>query len=188
MKHLITPADITAQTVISITAEAHKLALAIPIAQGRHLRPLLGLQLFDELLSFAESAPELPAARDAASMTAYEAARQAWRSAAATDPLLTLLDEVTPMLCAWALIEAWPSLIGHITPAGIVLKTGKSEGTTSADAGLMREMFAGLRELAVFRGEELDAWLRRNRQLYSRFLPSTPAATGAGLIGGCFFG
>lgn len=188
MTPLITPADIVAQTVISVNAEPHKLAQAIPLAQGKHLRPLLGLQLFDELLAFADSAPAYPTARDPASLAAYDAARAAWLLAVADEPLLALLTEATPMLCAWAVVEAWPSLLGHITPAGVVIKTGKSEGTSSADVTLTTTMFTGLQGTAIFRGEELDRWLKKNRTKYAEFLPLTPAPTGRMPIGGICFG
>lgn len=187
MTHLITPDDIVAQTVISVSTEPHKLAQAIPLAQGKHLRPLLGLPLFDELLAFAGTAPDLPATRDAAALAAYATARAAWLLAVELDPLFALLAEAKPMLCAWAVVEAWPSLLGHITPAGVVIKTGKSEGTSSADVTLAALMFSGIQETAIFRSAELGRWLARNRARYAGFLPTAPAPTGRLPIGGVCF-
>ncbi len=188
MKNLISFADITAHTVISIGSEPHKLNLAVPLAQGRHLRPLLGLPLFDELLTFADSAPDAPATRDAAALAEYDTALAAWRLSVGEDPLLALLTEVKPMLSNWTVVEAWPSLLGHITAAGLVLKTGKSEGTTAADEKLANTMFSGVQSLAIYHGEELDTWLKKNRSTYAEFLSQTPAATGRLPIGGICFG
>lgn len=188
MKNLITFADIVENTVISIGSEPHKLLIAIPLAQGRRLRPVLGLQLFDELLAFADSAPNAPTARDAAALANYEAALTDWRASTAADPMLKLLGEVKPMLSNWAVVEAWPSLLGHITAAGMVLKTGKSEGTTAADEKLVNTMFSGVQSLAIYHGEELDTWVKKNRSTYAEFLPATPAATGRMPIGGVCFG
>jgi hypothetical protein len=85
-------------------------------------------------------------------------------------------------------VEAWPALLGHVTAAGVVLKTGKSEGTTSADERTEQKMFEGLRGTAVYYTEELDRWLMANRATYSQFLPQTPAATGRLPLGGIVFG
>ena len=188
MKQLITPADVTARTVISLSAEPHKIHIAVPLAQGKHLRPLLGLQLFDELLDFAESLPPSPV-NSPAGLAAYELAVAEWRLGVADEPLLKLFDEMKEMLCAWTVIEMWPSLLGHITPAGIVLKTGKSEGTTIADEKVMNAMFAGLESTAVFHTEELNLWLAKRRPIYAQYFPlPTPAATGRLPIGGICFG
>lgn len=187
MIHLISPADVVANTVISLGSEPHKLRIAIPLAQGKYLRPLLGLQLFDELLTFAESAPDYPAQPNATTLAAYNTARAEWLETVAEEPMMKLLKEATPMLCAWTVIEAWPSLLVHVEAAGVTVKTGKSEGTSSADAQLVSKAFDGLQSTAVFHSEELDTWLKKNRSTYAEFLPQTPAATGRLPIGGVCF-
>jgi hypothetical protein len=186
MTLLVTPADIVAETVVSIGTEPHKLAKAIPLAQARHLRPLLGLALFDELLALADTAPDYPGSRDAAAVQEYNAARAAWLLSIEADPLGQLLAQVKPQVCAWAVIEAWPSLLGHVTAAGIVTKVGKSEGTTSADERLAAQMFDGLRETAVFESEELARWLKKNADKFTAYCSPRPRQTGRLAIGGIY--
>lgn len=187
MRHLITPAMIVESTVISLNTEPGKLRKAIPLAQGKHLRPLLGFVLFAELLAFAESAPDEPLSAEPAALAAYQLARAAWQLATVADPLAQLLRQAEPMLCAWSVVEAWPALLGHVTTAGVVLKTGKSEGTTSADEKTESKIFIGLQDTAIFYSEELTHWLHTKRLIYAQFLPQAPAATGRLPIGGISF-
>lgn len=189
MKNLITPAMIVEATVISLSTEPGKLRKAIPLAQGKHLRPLLGWVLFDALLDFAATGPDEPLGTDAPALEAYRQAREAWILAmAATQPrMLLLLKQVESMLCAWSVVEAWPALLGHVTTAGVVLKTGKSEGTTTADEKTETKIFIGLQNTAIYYTEELSRWLLANRSNYALFMPQAPQQTGRLPIGGICF-
>jgi hypothetical protein len=164
MKNLVDAADIKTHTTAQLGVDANRLELSVPEAQQRHLRPLLGRALFNELLAYAQlAAPD------------------------AEDKRAALLSEVKPMLCQWALIEAWPNLLLHITNAGLVLKTGNAQGTTTADAKLVAQVYTAQRETAVWRGQELSTWLESNKADYPAYesirRPDKPA-TGRQPLGG----
>lgn len=178
MKTLITAADITALTAANLSVEAHRLEITIPQALARHLRPLLGLNLFTALLAFAQDAPELPGPKAQATETAaYAAALEAWRTAEELNPMLALYDEVKPMLAQWGLVEAWPNLLVHVANAGVVLKTGNAQGTTTADAATLNQVFTAHRATAVWLSEELVSWLERNKLDYPAYVSTRPLAT-----------
>lgn len=182
MKTLITAADIKAHTVASLSVEAHKLAIAITDAQQRHLRPLIGAKLLTQLLALVEDAPDLPSGTGAAQVVAaattkYEQDLAAWRLAHAADPLLALLDQLTPCLAQWALVEAWPNLLVHVENAGVLLKTGNANGTTTADVATLNQVLSAHQATAVWRGDELVNWLERNKTDYPAYQSSCPLAS-----------
>jgi hypothetical protein len=178
MKNLITAADITALTAANLSVEAHRLEITIPQAQARHLRPLLGLQLYADLLAFTQGAPDVPGPKAlAAELTAYATALDSWRTSVAADPLLALFDQVKPMLAQWGLIEAWPNLLVHVANAGVVLQTGNQNGTTTADAATLNQVYTRQRETAVWLSEEIVQWLERNKAAYPAYVSTRPLVT-----------
>jgi hypothetical protein len=182
MNNLINAYDVKALTSVGSNARNNKLEKAIPDATTRHLRPLLGAKLLAELAAFVVAVPEHPevgnlaAAAEAAALAPYKTELAAWRTANA-GALLDLWDELKPCLAQWALVEAWPDLLVHIEEAGIVLKTGNSNGTTSADAATLNGVWDAHRERAVFRGDELVGWLERNKANYPAYGSTTPLAS-----------
>jgi hypothetical protein len=192
MKDLITAADIKARTVANLNVENHKLNVIIQLTQKRHLRPLLGVTLYDALVAFADTAPAIPPTNATTlEKTAYAEALAQWRAAATADPLLALLDECKEMLCAWALVEAKPGLLGHIEDAGFTTKVGSGDtGTSTADVRLTEETFAAFADTAVFHGTELAAWLCDPARAanYPTYEPNTPDSTGEGAFAGIYLG
>lgn len=161
MKHLIDADDIKNMTAAQLGIDSQRLEITIPDAEQRHLRPLLGPRLFDELLAFIQTAtPDTD------------------------DPLAALANEVKRMLSQWALVEAWPNLLVHVANAGVVLQTGNSQGTTSADAATLNTVLTAHRETAVWRGQELVRWLESNKTQYPAYESNTPVATGRPPLGG----
>lgn len=161
MKHLITADDIKGLTAAQLGIDSQRLEITIPEAEQRHLRPLLGPSLFDELLLFVQVA-----------------------TPSTTDPLAALANQVKPMLSQWALVEAWPNLLMHVTNSGMVLKTGTGQGTTSADAAVVSQVLTAHRATAAWRGQELVRWLESNKADYPAYQSTTPVATGRALYGG----
>jgi hypothetical protein len=184
MKNLITAADIKTHTAASLNVETHKLEVTIPEAQARHLRPLTGSRLLAQLVAFVKDAPEPPvlvglgAQVQAKAEADYTTALDDWRTAHATDVLLALWDEVKPCLAQWALVDAWPNLLVHVENAGVTVKTGKSEGTTSADAATLNQVLNAHRDTAIWRGEELINWLEAHKSDYPTYESTRPTATG----------
>ncbi|WP_310394157.1 DUF6712 family protein [Hymenobacter sp.] len=159
--HLITFADVTARTVVALGSEPHKFTVAIPRAEQRHLRPVLGPALYDQLRAFVEANP-----------------------LATTGPLAALAAEVKDMLASWAVVEAWPSLLGHIEAAGFVTKVGKSEGTSTADVQLADRTLADLRETAGWQSGELARWLAARAADYPDWAAPGGAPATEMLLGG----
>jgi hypothetical protein len=198
--HLITASEIKANTVADLTLGAHKLAVAIPLAQGKRLRPAVGEELFEALLALAATAPVAPVApaanaapnlREAyaSELATYTAALASWRTAN-TGALLTLWDQCKAMLCAWAIVEAWPSLLGHITEAGFVTKVGeKTQGTSTADVQLTDRTLGYLTDTASYQHEEFARWLAKNAAAYTQYRPvSTTPTCRPTQIGGIYLG
>ncbi len=189
MKTLVTALDIKERTTVSKTADDEKLNKAVPDAETRHLRPLLGLPLFTALLAFVGSAPEPPAVgslsatAEAAALAAYNTLLDAWRTTNA-GALLRLWDAIKPCLCQWALFDAWPDILVHVENAGVTMKTGNANGTTSADADILNQARDNHRDKAVWRGSELVAWLDSNKTDYPAYASTKPAATGKQPLGG----
>jgi hypothetical protein len=182
MKNLINAYDVKALTTVGSNARNSKLEKAVPDATTRHLRPLLGAKLLAELTAFVVAVPEHPelgnlnAAAQTVALEPYNTALDTWR-AANVGALLRLWDELKPCLAQWTLVEAWPDLLVHIEDAGIVLKTGNSNGTTSADAATLNQVWDAHRERAVFRGDELVGWLECNKVDYPAYGSTTPLAS-----------
>ncbi|MDO7846489.1 hypothetical protein Q5H92_08980 [Hymenobacter sp. M29] len=161
LKRLVTFPEITARTVVALGSEAHKFTVAIPLAEQQHLRPVLGQALYSELLSFIQTATPDDA-----------------------DPLSALAEQVKDMLSTWAVVEAWPSLLGHIEAAGFVTKVGKSEGTTRADVELTDRQEAALRRTAILQSAELVRWLTEHKSEYPSWeAPGGPPSTEMALGG-----
>jgi hypothetical protein len=184
MKTLITAADIKQLTTVSENASDKKLAKAVPDAETRHLRPLLGSRLYAELLAFAQGAPEQPVLAGLSQQEEDKAAADykiefaAWRTANA-GPLLALWDQVKSCLAQWALVEAWPDLLVHIDEAGINVKTGNAQGTTTADAATLARVWDGHRDKAVWRGDELVNWVESKKNDYAAYTSIKPLPTGS---------
>ena len=161
LKHLVSFSDVTARTVVELGSNAHKFAVAIPRAETRHLRPVLGDALFSDLLNFVQLATPDTA-----------------------DPLAKLAEEAKDMVCDWAVVEAWPSLLGHIEAAGFTTKVGeKSTGTSTADVLLTDRTLSSLRDSALWSSGELTRWLFQNAAAYPTWpkpggAPSTEMALG----------
>lgn len=184
MKNLIQAATVKLLTVVGQSAEDHKLEMAIPDAQTRYLRPLVGGPLLTQLLAFVADAPQakslvgLPALAATAQQQADELALKAWRDAQADNPLLALWDELKSCLAQWAFVEAWPNLLIHIDAAGMTLKTGSNTGTTIADAATLKVVLGAHRDTAIWRGQELVSFLESNKTKYPAYQSTTPTATG----------
>ena len=144
LKRLISFADVTARTVVNVGSEAHKFDVAIPNAERRHLRPVLGSLLYSDLLNFVQQAtPDTD------------------------DPLAELAEQVKGMLAAWSVVVAWPSLLGHIEAAGFNTKVGnKADGTSRADVELAELTIEDLRDTAAFESSELLTWLAEHAADY----------------------
>jgi hypothetical protein len=189
MKTLITAQDITQFTAANLNVEGHRLEITIPDAERKHLRPVIGPKLLAALLAFVESAPEPPtvtglsAVAEATAKTAYAAELKTWREAN-PGALLVLWDQIKPMLAQWALVEAWPNILVHIKNAGVVVQTGKAEGTTSADAATLAQVLTAYRDTAIFRGQELSNWLESDKANYAAYVSTRPALTGRQPLGG----
>jgi len=183
MKNLVNATHIKELTTVSLNVEAHKLSVTIPEAQQRHLRPLLGFRLYAALLAFVASAPEPPSPTGQSVQAATAAAADyatkwaAWQLAHGADPLFALLEQVRPCLAQWAVVEAWPNLLGSVENAGILLKTGSGQGTTNADAATLSKMEAAFRATAIWRGEELVQWLESNKSDYPDYVSTRPLPT-----------
>jgi hypothetical protein len=183
MNTLVAAADVKRLTSVGATANSEKLDKAVPDATDRHLRPLVGAKLLGELLDFVVDAPDyptttgLPAPQAAAALAAYKTALAEWRTAN-DGPLLVLWNELKSCLAQWVLVEAWPDLLVHIDEAGVVVKTGNAQGTTTADARVLDTVLAAHCERAKFRGDELVAWLERNKTNYPAYQSTTPLASG----------
>jgi len=183
MKTIITPAEIKELTTVALNADAHKLGVTIPDAQQRHLRPLLGFRLYATLLAFVADAPEAPSTigqsvqQQATAAAEYKTKWEAWLTAQKADPLLALWVELKPCLAQWAVVEAWPNLLGSVENAGVVLKTGNGQGTTTADAATLSKMEAAFRSTAVWRGDELVQWLESNKSDYPDYVSTRPLPT-----------
>lgn len=147
LKHLITPEEITARTVVTLNASAKKLGVAIPLAQGKHLRPLLGAKLFDELILFVQAAT--PDTEDA---------------------LAELSQQVKDLLCAWTVVEAWPTLLAHVTEAGVVVKNGKDVSTQS-DYRTQQDVLAAITRTAQYYADLFVLWLEDNKSAYPAYAP-----------------
>lgn len=189
MTTLVTAADIKDRTTVSRSADDEKLNKAVPDAETRHLRPLLGAALFGQLLAFVASAPTPPAVgglsatAEAAALAPYKVLLDNWRTAH-PGPLLRLWDAVKPCLCQWALYDAWPDILVHVENAGVTMKTGNANGTTSAEAGILNQARDNHRNKAVWRGSELAAWLDSNKTDYPAYEGTRPPATGRQPLGG----
>lgn len=160
MKQLITPAEVSARTVLQLNAAQKKIEVAIPLAQLRRLRPLLGDELFDELLVFVQKE-----ASDVA------------------DPLAALQQQSLDMLAGWSIVEAWPTLIAHITEAGIVIKNGK-DVSSSADAQTVKELLDQQIGAAQLHSSELVRWIVKKRADYPSYRPFAQLAAQAMPVGG----
>lgn len=160
---LITQADIVACTTIEKNIDASKLVGFISIAQRRHIRQVLGTTLYDELLD----------AVDASEVTPLPTA------------LADLKARLVEPLAHWTLVEAWPTLLVHITNAGLVFKAGRD--STSADYQAATHTLSAIRATAEFLTADLKAWLQTNAGDYPTYpaQPVTPAP--AGMLGGIFF-
>ncbi len=122
--------------MVALGSEAHKFNVAIPLAEQRYLRPLVGTVLFEALLGHVQA------------------------GAPANAALTALASEVKDMLSTWAVVEAWPSLLGHIEAAGFTTKVGeKTTSTSTADVLLTDRQLASLRETAAWQSAELTRWL-----------------------------
>ncbi|MDF7810750.1 hypothetical protein [Hymenobacter sp. YC55] len=161
LKHLITAEEIPDRTVAQPNADLHKLSLAIPLAERKHLKKLLGPALFAELLLSVQTATtdDEPLAR------------------------LANLDELKDMLCQWALVEAWPNLQVHVAEAGIVVKNGK-EVSTSADEKLAQKTLDSHISTANFYSSELTAWMVEHKADYPSYAPPLAAALSTMPVGG----
>jgi hypothetical protein len=163
MNHLVTADDITERTVVQVSVDAHKLEVLVPQAQRRHLRPVLGDALYNELVLFIQDSP-------------YDT----------TDPLAKLADEVKQMLSAWAVVEAWPTLLASITNMGVTLANQRDGGTSQADYKTTIDILASLRDTAEFETGELRRWLVEHAAEYPSFPQPAPPAPEV-LIGGIHF-
>jgi hypothetical protein len=67
------------------------------------------------------------------------------------------------------------------------VQTGKSEGTTSADAATLNQVLGAYRDTAVWRGSELARWLESDKANYPAYVGTRPAATGRQPLGGIHF-
>jgi hypothetical protein len=190
MNNLISAADIKRLTTVSENASDKKLAQAVPDAEQMHLRPLLGSDLYTELLALVATAPEPPvttglsAAAEAQATATYQAALDTWRTANAS-PLLTLWNAVKPCLAQWALVEAWPALLVHVEEAGVNVKTGNANGTTQADAALLGQVWQSHRAKAIWRGDELVSWLESKKNDYAAYRSIQPLPSGRQPIDYC---
>ncbi|TGE08249.1 DUF6712 family protein [Hymenobacter fodinae] len=161
LKHLITSDEVTERTVVQVNAGHKKITIAIPLAEGRRLRPLLGDRLFDELLAFAQKE-----ASDVA------------------DPLASLANEVKNMLAEWTVVQAWPSLSMHVTDAGMTVKNGK-DVSTSADYKTTQDLLAMVTGNAEYYSSEFVRWITEHKSDYPSYAPyGSVAAPSSGLIGG----
>lgn len=156
LNRLISFDDITARTVVELGGEAHKFDVAIPLAEGQHLRPVLGYALYGDLLNFVQQ-----------------------QTPDTADPLAELAERVKDMACAWAVVEAWPFLLGHIEASGYNTKVGeKTTGTSMADVQLADRTLAALRSTALFHSNELATWLAANATTYPAWeKPGGPPST-----------
>ncbi|MGI4834625.1 MAG: hypothetical protein ACRYFK_14310 [Janthinobacterium lividum] len=185
MKNLVNVADVKRLTTVGASADYEKLDKAIPDATLQHLRPLLGAKLLGLLLDFLGDAPEAPtlaglaAPAATAAATAYATALGAWRTANGPSVLLDLWDELQPCLAQWVYVAAWPDLLVHVEAAGINIKTGNQNGTTSADAATLNQVHNAQREKAVFRSAELVRWLEADKVNYPAYGSTQPLATSA---------
>lgn len=184
MNTLVVAADVKRLTSVGTTANSEKLDKAVPDATDRHLRPLVGAKLLAALLDFVVDAPDYPATTGlgapqvATALGEYKMALAAWRTANAADPLLALWDQLKRCLAQWVLVEAWPDLLVHIDEAGVTVKTGNQQGTTVADGKTLDTVLDSHCERAKFRGDELVAWLERNKADYPAYVSATPLASG----------
>jgi hypothetical protein len=183
MTNLVTAAEIKKLTTVGENASTKKLTRAVPLAEIKHLRPLVGPRLLAELLALASTAPEAPALaglsaqQEAAALETYEATLKEWRGANA-GVLLTLWDQVKHCLAQWAVVIAWPSLLVHVDEAGVTVKTGNAQGTTSADARTLDKVWDDHRDTAIFLGDELVCWLESKKLDYAAFVSTKPLPTG----------
>jgi len=164
MDHLITAEDITERTVAQPNSDKHKLTLAIPVAEGGRLRPVLGAGLYAELILGIQIQPM---------------AEENLAKLATCEPLMNMLSN-------WALYEAWPTLLVHVTEAGVVVKNGK-EVSTSADAATADKTRLAIADTAEFWTGELRAWLYEHRAEYPSYVPPTCAAVSSMPLGGVQF-
>lgn len=162
MNRLITAAHIKESTVAGLSIDAQKLEVHVPLAQGKHLRPLLGAALFDELVLAAQTAP-------------------------IQEPYLALATECVNMLSWWTVVEAWPALLVHVTAAGVVVKTGGQNGTTSADAAVAAATLAAHRNTAQFYSDELRRWLIAHANDYPSYPQPAPIRSESMPLGGIQF-
>jgi hypothetical protein len=162
MNHLITADHIKESTVASLSIDAHKLEVFVPLAEGKHLKPLLGLSLFSELVIAAQTPPLAGA-------------------------MLELATECVNMLSWWTVVEAWPSLLVHVTNAGVVVKTGGQNGTTTADATVTAAALQAHMATAEFYTGELRAWLYEHRADYASYPQPAPARKSSMPLGGVQF-
>jgi hypothetical protein len=163
MKHLVTAADITTLTVVQVSVDDHKLEVAVPLAERRHLRPVLGSALFNELMLFVQDEP-------------YDT----------DDALAKLANEIKPMLSNWAVVEAWPTLVASITNMGITFSNQREGGSSQVDYKTAGEIKASIQDTAEFETGELRMWLVEHAAEYPSYPQPAPAAP-AVLIGGIQF-
>jgi len=159
--HLIEVEEIPERTAAQPNSDKHKLKLGIHLAESKHLRKLLGVALYSELMLSVQtgSGEDMALAKLASS------------------------EELKNMLCQWALVEAWPSLLVHITEAGLTVKNGK-DVSTSADANQTEAALEGHINTATFFSSELTAWMIEHKADYPSYRPPTVAAYSTMPVGG----
>lgn len=160
---LITQADIVTSTTIEKNISAAKLVNSISRAQRRHLRQVLGVALYDELLAAVVAAGDDPL----------------------PTPYAALKAQLIEPLAHWTLVEAWPTLLVNITDSGLTFRAGRE--STTADYQAANATLSAIRATAEFLTADLKAWLQANAADYPSYSASPVTEAPVSLTGGIYF-
>lgn len=161
---LITKDEIVAVTTIEKNVDEQRVMAFAKQAQRRHIRQVLGVTLYAALCeAVATATDEEPLA----------------------EPFVALKAALTPALAWFALYEAFPLLLVHVTNSGLAIKA--SRDSEPADQRTITSTRTAVLETAEFELAELKAFLETNAADYADYLPTPATPAPASLLGGVYF-
>ena len=141
---LITKEYLAKNSPVPINYDFEEIRPFITIAENIYIVPILGKQLYDELIDQVTDNT-------------------------VTDVNSTLLLELYQLESFGVMVESLPFIRAHVTEKGITL--GKSDNSDSIDSNDLNELMTHLKSQITVLTKKLEDFLERNAECYPKYSP-----------------